>query len=173
MRGAAKAGGADAGNQLRAATALVVADLAQRLFLQDLNARMDDACRRQKSMARRGKHSQTGASREAATPMRSISLTSNPLGMPGARCDACCCGSGCLCVYAPAREVVNDCMGGSVMTMWHAYVFVLCRLYQSSPVYRRRVPVKRGCALQQLSVVVQGAVEGTAGAVHVPQPLEP
>nr|CAG9553000.1 UM005_0337.1 [Ulva compressa] len=76
------------GNQLRVATALVVADLLQRLFLQDINAALDEACRRQRNMGRHGQHARTGSCGAAAmpaSPPRSIILTANPLGMPGAR----------------------------------------------------------------------------------------
>lgn len=84
-------GCAGAGNQLRAATALVVAGLLQRLFLQDLNGMLDDMRRLQRSMARSRAPARPDAPSAhplAAVPKRSINLTANPLGMPGARCGA-------------------------------------------------------------------------------------
>ena len=82
-----------AGNQLQTATGLVVADLLQRLFLLDLNAILDEICRQQRSMAHRRSTIQRDGQAAAGaylTPQRSITLTANPLGMPGARCAVPC-----------------------------------------------------------------------------------
>lgn len=121
------AGCPGAGNQLRAATALVVAGLLQRLFLQDLNGMLDDMRRLQRSMARSRAPARPDTSSPhtlATVPKRSINVTANPLGMPGARCGAGtplsrCTRRVCVCVCVCVLSVAIGSSGCPLAATMH------------------------------------------------------